>query len=153
MNISEIHTSLNDDMDRSWLNPRSKCFNLAHFLRLSTFANLFLLKSRVSTAGRSCKDSSINNKRLHAHETKDKRFQCGEPFISAILLANTCRKASCIILKDKHNPYVILKFSILIHQTIDQVKIEEKNWFTDSIGNSTELSLGRTKVGIIYYNL
>lgn len=87
-------TSLNDVTVLRWLKPRSRCFSLAHLRRLSTFVNLLRLRSRVSTAGRSCKDSSMSNMPLHAHETNESRFHCGESFISAILLAKTCRKAS-----------------------------------------------------------
>lgn len=87
-------TSPNDATDRSWLNPRSRCVNLVHFRRLSTFANLFRLRSRVSTAGRSCNDSSIRIKPLHAQDTNDSLFHWGDSFMSAILLANTWRNAS-----------------------------------------------------------
>ncbi|KAJ8445058.1 hypothetical protein Cgig2_022578 [Carnegiea gigantea] len=42
-------------------------------LILSTFANLFRLRSRVSAAGRSCSDSSIRIKPLHAQDTNVRR--------------------------------------------------------------------------------
>jgi hypothetical protein len=85
--ISTYSTSPNDEMVLRLLNPRSKCFNLVHFQRLSTLANLLLLKSRVSTAGRSCKDSSMKTKPLKAHETNDNRFHCGE-FLQFYLQTN-----------------------------------------------------------------
>lgn len=102
-NLYAIFTSIKDATFLRWLNPRSRCFNLVHLRRLSTLANLFLLKSRVSTAGRSCNDSSISTKPLRAHEINDSLFQCGEFFISAILLANICLRASCKQSNQSHN--------------------------------------------------
>lgn len=106
-------TSLNDAILLRLLNPKSTCFNLVHFLRLSTFANLFLLKSRISTIGRSCNDSSMRIKSLHAHETKDNRFHWRESFMSPILLANTWRNASYTNFHDQNtkvNRIVYIKF-------------------------------------------
>lgn len=87
-------TSLIEAIVLMWLNPRSRCFSFVHFRILSTFANLFRLRSRVSTAGRSCNDSSIRTNPLQAHDTKDNWFHCGDSFISAILPAKTWRRAS-----------------------------------------------------------
>jgi len=90
-----LETSLKDEIERKWLNPRSRFRNFVHFRRLSTFANLLRLRSSVSIAGNNCSDSSMSTMPLDVHETYESLLHTGESLISVILLAKTCLRASC----------------------------------------------------------
>jgi hypothetical protein len=89
-----VCTCFRDVMLRSWLNPRSKCLNFAQRCRFAILAKRFLLRSKNSTAGSSCKDSSIITMPLVAHETNDNRVQPWDFCTSWMRSAKMCLNAS-----------------------------------------------------------
>ena len=90
------HTWFNEATEVMWLKPRSRNLRRVHFCRLATFAKLFLLRSKASTKGRSCKDSSIRTNPLQGHATAASLLHTCASCISTVCSANICLNAFCI---------------------------------------------------------